>query len=58
MQRNEMGQVTGMETRVNELLWGSQQKYNTAGQLVEKLMPEASKTHAVTIRQGTLQSKG
>lgn len=39
MQRNEMGRVTHMEAKVDELLWDSQQKYNTAGQLVEKLMP-------------------
>jgi RHS repeat-associated protein len=39
LHRNNLGQVTNMQAKVNDLLWEAQMKYNQAGQEIERLLP-------------------
>jgi RHS repeat-associated protein len=38
-QYNELGLVTNMQAKVNDLLWQAQMKYNRAGQELERILP-------------------
>lgn len=39
LQRNELGLVTGMQAKADQLLWQAQVKYNPAGQELERMLP-------------------